>query len=93
MDDETRIAPDELKRRREALAALKIHPRDDAANRALIARAERLYEQSLGAKREFITKCISQFAEILEGQDPRAIEQMREKIGKALDTLDGESFL
>jgi len=93
MDDETRIAPDEIKRRREALAALKVHPRDDAANRALIARAERLYEQSLGAKREFITRCISQFSEVIEGQDPRAIEHARAQFTKALDTLDGETFL
>ena len=92
-DDETRIAPEEIKRRREALAGLKVHPREDAANLALIARAERLYEQSLGEKREFIARCLSQFAEIVDGQDPRAIEQARTKISKALDSLDGETFL
>jgi len=92
-DDETRIAPDEIKRRREALAALKVHPRDDAANLALIARAERLYEQSLGEKREFIARCLSQFAETVEGQDPRAIEQARTKISQTFDSLEGETFL
>jgi molecular chaperone HscC len=92
-DDETRIAPEELKKRRDALATLKVHPRDDAANLALIARAERLYEQSLGEKREFIARCLSQFAEIIDKQDPRAIEQARTRMSKALDSLDGETFL
>jgi molecular chaperone HscC len=93
MDDETRIAPDELARRREALADLKVHPRDDAMNRALIARAERCYEQSLGERREFIARCLDQFAAIVEGQDPRAIQRAREQFSKALDSLDGETFL
>jgi molecular chaperone HscC len=93
IDDETRIAPDELARRREALAELKVHPRDDAANRALIARAERCYEQSLGERREFIARCLDQFAAVLESQDPRNIQRAREQFGKALDSLEGETFL
>jgi molecular chaperone HscC len=93
VDDETRIAPDELARRREALAGLKVHPRDDAAIRALLARAERCYEQSLGDRREFIARCISQFAAIVESQDPREIERARGQLGKALDSLEGETFL
>jgi molecular chaperone HscC len=92
-DDEARMAPDELRKRRDALAALKVHPRDDAANLALVARAERLYEQSLGEKREFIARCLSQFAEIVDKQDPRAIEQARTRMSRALDSLDGETFL
>ena len=93
MDDETRISPEELARRREALSSLKVHPRDDAANRALIARAERCYEQSLGERREFIARCLAQFAAVIDGQDPRNIERAREQFGKALDSLEGETFL
>jgi hypothetical protein len=59
MDDETRISADEVQRRRESLAKLKVHPRDDDTNRALIARGERCYEQALGERREFISRCLS----------------------------------
>jgi len=93
MDDETRISPEDLRRRRDALAKLKIHPRDEDVNRALVARAERCYEQSLGEKREFVGKCLSQFLTVLEGQDPRAIEHARKKFGEALDSVEGETFL
>jgi molecular chaperone HscC len=93
VDDDTRISSDELARRREALAGLKVHPRDEAANRALIARAERCYEQSLGERREFIARCLDQFAAVIEGQDPRNIQRAREQFSKALDSLEGETFL
>jgi molecular chaperone HscC len=93
MDDETRISAEEVQRRRESLAKLKVHPRDDDTNRALIARGERCYEQALGERREFISQCLSQFSEVLETQDPRAIEHARTQFTKALDTLEGETFL
>src|SRR5690349_10412561 len=93
VDDDQRISADELARRREALASLKVHPRDDAANGALIARAERCYEQSLGERREFIARCLDQFAAAIEGQDPRTIQRAREQFSKALDSLEGETFL
>jgi molecular chaperone HscC len=93
MDDETRISADEVQRRRESLAKLKVHPREDDTNRALIARAERCYEQALGERREHISRWLSQFSEILETQDPRAIEHARTQFTKALDALDGETFL
>jgi len=93
MDDETRISADEVQRRRESLAKLKIHPRDDDTNRALIARGERCYEQALGERREFISRCLSQFATVIESQDLRAIEHARAQFTQALDSLDGETFL
>src|SRR5262245_6116592 len=93
MDDETRISAEELQKRRDALAKLKVHPRDDDANRALIARGERCYEQSLGERREFVARCLSQFAAVIESQDLRAIEHARVQFSQALDTIDGETFL
>ena len=93
VDDEARISPGEISKRREALASLKVHPRDDDANRALIARAERCYEQSLGERREFIARCLTQFVVVVESQDARAIQRMREQFSNALDSLEGETFL
>jgi molecular chaperone HscC len=93
VDDEAKIAPEEIQKRRAALASLKVHPRDDDVNRALIARAERCFEQSLAEKREFIGRCLNQFLAVIESQDARAIQKSREQFSKALDSLEGETFL
>ncbi len=41
----------EIEAKLQAMAGLKVHPRDDAANRAVLARAERLYAERLGEVR------------------------------------------
>ena len=75
------------------LAALKVHPKDDDANRALLARIERCYEQALGERRERIGQWILQFNAILEDQNPRQISEARERLSATLDELEGESYL
>jgi molecular chaperone HscC len=91
-DDET-IAPEDLAARRTALASLKVHPRDEDANRAALARAQRCYEEHLGDERHFIGDLISQFEAVLGRQDPRAAAQARKALLDALDRLEGEAFL
>lgn len=88
-------APDDaaLAKRREALAALKIHPREEAANAALIARVTRCYESFLGERRDYIGKLILALEEVMEKQDPREIENVRKQIEEQLDALEGERFL
>lgn len=46
------MSPEEIKQRLAKLADLKIHPRDQMVNRALIARAERLCEEMIGDARD-----------------------------------------
>jgi molecular chaperone HscC len=92
-DNDASMSDDEVKRRREALAKLKVHPRDQEANRTVIARAERCYEQALGERREIVAQCLSQFITAVEGQDPRAIDAARDKISRDLDGIEGETFL
>jgi len=88
-------APDSaaIAARREALAALKIHPRDDAANSALLARAGRCYESFVGERRDMIGQLLLAFQAVLEGQDPRKIEEARREVELRLDALEGERFL
>jgi molecular chaperone HscC len=87
--------PDEaaLAARRTALAALKVHPRDQAANAALLARAARCYESFLGERRDHIGRLILAFEAVVERQDPREIEAVRRQIEENLDALEGERFL
>jgi molecular chaperone HscC len=93
MDEGGVMDPAALQQRRAALAAIKVHPRDDQANVALLARLARCYEQHLGAQREQIGHWISQLNGLLEAQDPRAIAAVRTELVRALDALEGESYL
>ncbi len=87
------LSPQEIERRLAALAELKIHPRDQAENRALLARAERLYEESLGELRAFLAEAITAFEGTLERQDPEAIAQARERLAATLNESEGDPFL
>jgi molecular chaperone HscC len=83
----------DLATRRAALAALKHHPREDAANAAILARAERCYADLLGDRREWIGKVIGQFQAVLGRQDPHAIDGARAELEQILDSIEGERFL
>jgi molecular chaperone HscC len=92
-DPDVEVDPEEFRRRREALAAIKVHPRDDEANRAALARAERCWADSLGDQRDFVDSLIGEFKLALETQDPRTAERARDSLQEALDGIEGESFL
>jgi molecular chaperone HscC len=81
------LTPEEIARRVTDLAALKIHPFDQVENRTLIARAERMYEEFLGEIRELIGRNTQIFQNILQRQDPRAIEQARKDFAAFLDSF------
>ncbi len=90
-DPDTQNTKD-LAARRQALEALKIHPRDTDANRAALARAARCYEDSLGTKRDTVNGFIRQFEAVLDRQDPREVEAARTAFLAALDQLEGETY-
>jgi molecular chaperone HscC len=92
MDDETASMAG-LEQRRALLAALKQHPRDADANKAALARASRCYEKFLGETRSYISQITSQFEMVLDKQDPREVEHARGELMKALDALEGETWL
>jgi molecular chaperone HscC len=92
MDDET-AAMAGLEQRRAVLAALKQHPREADANKAALARANRCYEKFLGDTRTYISQITSQFEQVLDRQDPREVEHARGELLKALDQLEGETWL
>jgi molecular chaperone HscC len=91
--EEDSISAEELEKRRAALAALKHHPREDDANRAAMARALRCYEDQLGDVRNYVTGLIISFENALDTQDPRVSEAARAELLKALDALEGETWL
>jgi len=91
--DEAVMADAEFEARRAALAKLKQHPREADANKAVMARAERCYEDSLGEDRAFINGHIGHFQAVLDAQDPRAIEHARTELTQILDRFEGETWL
>lgn len=82
------VSDEDIARRRQELAALKVHPRDQEENRALTERANRLYQQLLGDEREQVGKWLTQFLGALERQDPRTIIAARQAFAKALDSME-----
>jgi molecular chaperone HscC len=93
LDDEEERSGAEFEQRRRALAALKIHPREDELNAALLARATRCYEAFIGDRREQVSQWTVAFEAALESQDPRAIAEAQRELGAQLDALEGERFL
>ncbi len=83
----------ELEKRRKELAKLKLHPREEAENAAVMARAERCYEGLIAEARQYLGAQISQFSTVLEGQDPREIAEARAEMEKTLAEFDGERIL
>lgn len=83
----------ELAEQRAALAKLKIHPREESVNAALLARATRCYESFIGDRREMIGSWIGAFESVLDQQDPRAITHAVKDLTAALDQLEGERYL
>ncbi|RYJ04289.1 MAG: molecular chaperone HscC [Acetobacteraceae bacterium] len=73
-----------------ALAALKLHPREAAPNRLLLARAERLFAQALGRTRAGMGDAIGAFEAALAGQDPAAITAAATRLADTMRTAEGE---
>jgi molecular chaperone HscC len=82
------ISEEEIARRRAELAMLKVHPREQEENRALLERANRLYQQLLGDEREQVGQWLGQFMATVERQDPRLIAAARDALGRALDVME-----
>jgi molecular chaperone HscC len=86
------LTREEVEARLKALDALKIHPRDQAENQALLARAERLYEERLGDERSEAARRIDQFRFLLDSQDLGAIAAFRAEFMAWLDIVDRNFF-
>ena len=82
------MTPQEIAERFAALQALKIHPRDQQVNSALMARLERLYQECLGDVREHVGALAGHFAGVLERQDEREIRDAHQDISARLEAIE-----
>jgi molecular chaperone HscC len=93
VDEDDKRSKKDVEARRKQLEKLKVHPRDEAENVAMLARAERAYEGFTGHIREVIGGMLTQYQGALEKQDPRIIADAREALRDLLDQLDANAPL
>lgn len=74
------LSDDDVQRRLAELKHLKVHPRDEAENTALMSRLSAIFQNALGADRDQITRLITHFEGALHTQDKRTIAEAREEI-------------
>ncbi len=79
------MTDEEIARRMEELAYLKIQPRDQEENRLVLLRAERMYEESLGDKRKNLDHYLNRFEAALKGGDHQEIGETRKELVEFLD--------
>jgi molecular chaperone HscC len=79
---------EEAEARMAALADLKIHPREQAANRLLLARGERVFEEQLGGDRERVGAMLARFEAAIDKQEPIDIEQAGAALAHLLHELE-----
>jgi molecular chaperone HscC len=84
------LTKEEIEQRLAALAALKLHPRDELVNKQLMARAERVYEESLGDVRDTITQRLAHFRNVVGRQDRHEIAHARTDFESFLDLLEAD---
>jgi len=69
---------------------LKTHPREETANRFLVRRAERVFEELSLQERGMLEMLIHGFEDALELGDKDALERHREALTEFLDRFDGD---
>lgn len=82
------LTPEELKKAIERLQELKADPREDQVNRHLLKWADRVYRELTGDARRYLEMLITGFEEVLELQDPSAIEAHRSTLETFLKSVD-----
>ncbi|MDF2606240.1 MAG: hscC [Bacillales bacterium] len=82
------LSKEEIEKRLDELKNIKIHPRERAENRLLLAKGERLYEESLGEKRKVIEFLLIEFENTLARQNEWEVTKAAKKLKAELDKLE-----
>ena len=82
---DNQMTEEEIQKRMEELSYLKIQPRDHEENRLVLLRAERMYEESLGDRRQIIDRYITAFDAALKRGDHDEIREAREALNEILE--------
>lgn len=91
-NEETDMTDEEIDERLASLAELKIHPRDQEANKLLLLRGDRMYEEATGEVRQLIERNMTAFETILAKQNKDEIESARRDLKDFLDSISDEKM-
>ncbi|MBO1305237.1 molecular chaperone HscC [Enterococcus sp. 669A] len=78
----------EIKESLRKLEKLKIHPRDSAENRLLMARLDRLYAETTGEMRGYVQNMLLQFEAVMQKQDPQLVKKTAKELNQKLNELE-----
>lgn len=79
---------EEIEARLKMLEAIKIHPKELAENRMLLARGERMYEEALGDQRKVIADLLVKFEAVLETQDQKKADEAASQLKQQLEQIE-----
>lgn len=82
------MSPQEAARRLEELSRLKLHPREQEENRAMIARGERLYAVTVGSLRERVGELLDWYQRVLSGQEPLKVAKATRRLDRFFDQAE-----
>lgn len=82
------MSPEEIAERFQTLSYLKIHPRDREENKYLLLLGERMYEESIGDKRQLIAGELHKYEQALNSYEPGEIERAKEAFREFLKGLE-----
>lgn len=82
-----KLSPEQIQKAREAMARLKFHPREALPNATALSRADALYVELTGAKRERLGIAIALLRAAIEQQNESAIESTRESLVQLMAQL------
>ena len=82
------MSPEEIAERFNTLSYLKIHPRDREENKYLLLLGERMYEESIGDKRQMIEGELHKYEQALNSYEPGEIERAKEAFLEFLKELE-----
>jgi len=82
------LSEDQVRRAVRAMEKLKAHPREDAVNRFLLARAERVFKELPAELRRTLGDLLDGFEAGLETHDPETIDRHREGLQLFLSLHD-----
>ena len=79
------MTEEEIAKRMEELAYLKIQLRDQEENKLVLLRVERMYEESLGKQRERLEAGIRLFEDALRSEDRDKVEEARKTLYELME--------
>jgi molecular chaperone HscC len=87
-NEENDMTDEEIDERLEALAELKIPPREQEENKLLLFRGDRMYEEAVGDMRRIIEEQLNEFEKALDRQDTLEISAARTTLKEFLDSVE-----